>query len=113
MNEQGDSPQLPDYRFTGKELDSETGLYYFGARYYDPRTSVWQSVDPILGKYLPSGGDNSQLHGMGGVFNSSVLSLYSYSSQNPVVLIDPDGRATWPTSSTKIRRGGLTDYVGS
>ena len=41
------------FQFTAKELDSETGLYYFGARYYDPRTSVWQSADPILGKYLP------------------------------------------------------------
>ena len=29
------------YRFTGQELDQETKLYYFGARYYDPRTSVW------------------------------------------------------------------------
>ena len=40
------------YLFTGKEYDIETGLYYFGARYYDPRTSVWQSPDPILGSYL-------------------------------------------------------------
>ena len=37
------------YLFTAKELDEETGLYYFGARYYDPRTSVWQSTDPALG----------------------------------------------------------------
>ena len=28
------------FQFTGKEFDEETGLYYYGARYYDPRTSV-------------------------------------------------------------------------
>jgi len=37
------------YRFTGKEYDQEAGLYYFGARYYEPRLSVWVSADPILG----------------------------------------------------------------
>jgi len=35
------------YRFTGKEVDEETGLYYFGARYYDPRISLWYGVDPM------------------------------------------------------------------
>jgi len=37
--------------FNGKELDEETGLYYYGARYYDARTSVWQSVDPMAEKF--------------------------------------------------------------
>ena len=44
--------QITPYRFTGKEYDEVTGLYYYGARYYDPRTSVWQSVDPIIGEYM-------------------------------------------------------------
>ena len=70
--------------FTGKELDTETGLYYFGARYYDPRTSVWQSADPILGEYL--NGERSE-----GVYNSYNLNLYGYVSQNPIRLMDPDG----------------------
>ena len=39
-NEVTNNLRVP-YRFTGKELDEETQLYYFGARYYDPRTSVW------------------------------------------------------------------------
>jgi RHS repeat-associated protein len=51
--EENSNTQRTPYLFTAKELDEETGLYYFGARYYDPRTSVWQSADPILGKYLP------------------------------------------------------------
>ena len=39
------------YKFNGKELDEETGWYYYGARYYDPRISVWLSVDPLAEKY--------------------------------------------------------------
>jgi RHS repeat-associated protein len=61
------------YLFNGKELDEETGLYYYGARYYDPRTSVWQSVDPLAEKY-PS------------------LSTYAYVANNPLKYIDPDGK---------------------
>lgn len=38
------------YRFTGKEVDEETGLYYFGARYYDPRITLWYGVDPMAEK---------------------------------------------------------------
>jgi RHS repeat-associated protein len=49
--------QRTPYLYTGKELDEETGLYYYGARYYDPRTSVWASADPALGDYLPTGNE--------------------------------------------------------
>ena len=46
--EEGGSGQMPYYRFTGKELDPETGLYYYGARYYDPVLSRWISaIQPI------------------------------------------------------------------
>jgi len=41
------------YKFNAKELDSETGLYYYGARYYNPRLSIWYGVDP-LGEKMPS-----------------------------------------------------------
>jgi RHS repeat-associated protein len=91
--EESSNTQRTPYLFTAKELDEETGLYYYGARYYDPRTSVWQSTDPILEKYLPSGEDKSKLPGMGGVYNSLNLALYSYSHQNPVKFTDPDGKA--------------------
>ena len=60
--------------FTGKEKDSETGFYYFGARYYDPALSgLFISVDPMSDKY-PS------------------ISPYAYCAWNPVKLVDPDGR---------------------
>jgi RHS repeat-associated protein len=54
-------------------LDEETGLYYYGARYYDARISVWLSADPLQEKY-PN------------------VSTYVYCVQNPVKFIDPNGR---------------------
>jgi hypothetical protein len=41
------------YRFTGKERDEETGLYYYGARYLDGKASRWLSTDPAVGDYIP------------------------------------------------------------
>ena len=60
-----------------KELDEETGLYYYGARYYDPRLSMWFGTDPMQGKY-PG------------------VSTYAYCMGNPVMFIDPYGEE--PTS---------------
>jgi len=78
------------YLFTSKEMDPQTQLYYYGARYYDPRTSVWQSADPILGKYLDGAGNS------GGVFNSMNLDLYTYTHNSPVVYFDPNGEDLVP-----------------
>jgi len=89
----GGNDKVTPYLFTSKELDSETGLYYFGARYYDPRTSVWQSPDPILASYLPMGdaARQQQLRGQGGVFYPININLYRYGRLNPLSIIDPDG----------------------
>jgi hypothetical protein len=47
-----------------------------------------------MGEYIPiAGGNNSQLPGMGGVFNYVNLHVYHYAGNNPVVLTDPDGRS--------------------
>ena len=72
FSEQRDNWATP-YKFNGKELDSETGLYYYGARYYTPEIGIWLSVDPLSDKY-PS------------------MSAYMYCAGNPVILVDPDGR---------------------
>lgn len=74
------------YKFTAKELDEETGLYYYGARYLDPKYSLWISTDPALGEYLGQSGK-----GEGGIYNSANLNLYHYANNNPVKYTDPDG----------------------
>ncbi|UTC61768.1 hypothetical protein E4O05_09520 [Treponema sp. OMZ 787] len=90
--------KLP-FRFTGKELDEETGLYYYGARYLDPKYSRWLSGDPALGEYIPKAPiddeakkHNENLPGMGGVFNTVNLHVYHYAGNNPVKYTDPTGK---------------------
>ncbi|MBO4332385.1 MAG: RHS repeat-associated core domain-containing protein [Paludibacteraceae bacterium] len=61
------------YLFNAKELDEETGLYYYGARYLNPSIALWLSTDPLQGKY-PG------------------MSPYNYCAGNPVKLVDPDGK---------------------
>jgi RHS repeat-associated protein len=60
------------YRYTGKERDDATGLYYCLMRYYCPWLGIWISADP---KGIDGG-----------------LNLYGYANQSPVVLRDPNGR---------------------
>jgi RHS repeat-associated protein len=85
--------------FTVKELDPETGLYYYGARYLDPKTGRWLSGDPAMGEYLPvapvsdeAKKRNGNLPGQGGVFNYVNLHAYHYAGNNPVKYVDPDGK---------------------
>jgi RHS repeat-associated protein len=81
------------FRFTGKELDQETGLYYYGARYLDPKTSRWISADPAMGEYVPSPGQRkSRLPGLGGIYNIVNMHVYAYTHNNPINLTDPDGK---------------------
>jgi len=84
--DQRSNTQRVPYLFTGKEYDEEVGLYYFGARYYDPRTSVWESADPAFGEYL-----DGQTAG-GGIYRPININAYRYASLNPLRLVDPDGR---------------------
>ena len=85
------------YRFTGKERDIETGLYYHGARYYIPWLARWSSCDPA------------------GLTDGT--NLYAYVRDNPVRMADPNGRDPADMVMPVIRRevagpmGMSNDYV--
>lgn len=68
------------FRFNGKERDWETGNYYYGARYYDPEISLWLGVDELASEY-------------------SFLTPYAMVANNPLILVDPDGRKIWITGT--------------
>ena len=65
----GTNPDIISYRYTGQEYDTETQLYNYRARLYDPRLGRFYAVDPA-GQY----------------FNP-----YSYTGDDPLDLVDPDG----------------------
>ena len=73
---------ITPYLFNAKEFDEETGMYYYGARYYEPRLSLWMSVDPLQEKY-PN------------------ISTYCYAANNPIKFIDSDGRKLLFASGTR------------
>lgn len=64
------------FKFTGKERDTETNYDYFGARYYNNKLGLWNSVDPLAHK-------------------RAGLSPYNYCQNNPINRFDPDGREDW------------------
>jgi len=79
--EESSNTQRTPYLFTSKELDEETGLYYYVARYYDPRTAQFQSADPLMQRSPEKSTRNSEF-----------LALYTYAKNNPLKFMDPDGQ---------------------
>ena len=72
VDEHSSSEDLP-YKFNGKQFDEETGLYYYGARYLNPVTSLWYGVDPMAEKYMTIG-------------------AYVYCVSNPIRFLDLIGK---------------------
>ena len=105
VDEHSSTEEMP-YKFNGKELDEETGLYYYGARYMNPRTSLWYGVDPMAEKYPEIGG-------------------YIYCHNNPIILADPTGmddifdekgnfiKDTGKGSMVLIQQGGQLNKLSS
>jgi RHS repeat-associated protein len=79
------------YRYAGKERDQETGLHYFGARYYASWLGRWISSDPVA--------------------DTRVRSAYMYVSNDPVNRVDPDGR--YEVSWKDVRQGAGDVVVGA
>lgn len=77
------------YRYVGKERDAESGLYYYGARYYAAWTCRFISVDPLSKKYAN-------------------LSPYNYADNNPINDYDIDGMQNNNSSGTPAGGGGNT-----
>jgi RHS repeat-associated protein len=71
VNSNGDTITRTRYQYTGREIDVETGLMYYRARFYDPAIGRFVSEDPI---------------GLAGGIN-----LYGYVGNDPVNFVDPDG----------------------
>jgi RHS repeat-associated protein len=80
------------HRYTGQELDGETGLYNYNARLYDPETGRFLTADSIVPD--PT--------------NPQSLNRYSYVLNNPTNLIDPTGHSFW-----KKFFGGVETVVGA
>lgn len=64
------------HKYTGQEFDAEIGLYYYGARYYDPALAHFISPDTIEPNWA----------------NPQTLNRYSYTLNNPIKYIDPNGQ---------------------
>ena len=73
------------YTFSAKEKDPETGLSYFGSRYYSSDLSVWLSVDPMSDDY-------------------PYQSNYVYCSNNPLMIVDPNGMFETRAEAQKYRK---------
>jgi RHS repeat-associated protein len=74
--------------FVGKEKDSESGLYYFGARYMDPGAGRFTSTDSIGPVDPTSGKINLKM-----LTSPQGLNRYAYALNNPYRYVDPDGNS--------------------
>jgi len=96
----GAGDQLAWHYFTGQRLDDETGLYYYGARYYDPVIGRFITPDTIV-----QAPDNPQ-----------TLNRYTYCNNNPVNNIDPTGYGwfskVWKTIVGAFVGGLVTALTG-
>ncbi|MDG6990886.1 MAG: hypothetical protein JRM99_05635 [Nitrososphaerota archaeon] len=90
------------FQYTGKLLDEATGLYYEGARYYDPVTGRFATEDSVVG----SGEDPQSLN------------RYIYARDNPMKIVDMNGHEWWNpvadlTTAASDVAGAATDVANA
>ncbi len=79
---------LEDQLFTGKEVDANTGLVFFGARYLDPVLGRWISPDPLFGVFGSGGAGNLQ----------ESTGVYAFVGNDPIGHVDPLGLLSFRAS---------------
>ncbi|HHW36719.1 MAG TPA: hypothetical protein GXX18_05670 [Bacillales bacterium] len=79
LSQSGTMHSTNPYRFAGYRYDENTKLYYLMARYYDPETGQFISRDPSSGK----------------LENPVTQNEYTYANNNPIMLIDPNGKVAF------------------
>ena len=81
INSTGTTPN--NYLYRGEQYDPDLGLYYLGARYYNPLTGRFMSRDP----------EDHKLRGPDGTpIDPKELHKYLYASGDPINRIDPKGK---------------------
>jgi RHS repeat-associated protein len=113
------SSSANSYKFTGKELDSESLLTYMHHRYYDAATNRFITPDPVF-------------YAQERLINLQGWSPYSYGLNNPIVYIDPNGEIaklavtggkiiykaykqymkTGKVDAASLKKGGMDELVG-
>lgn len=78
---------LKRYRYVGKEHDEESGLYYYGARYYAGWLCRFVSVDPLKDDY-------------------PFYTTFQYAGNNPITFFDLDGNETTENKTTNVQTNG-------
>jgi len=86
---------VSNYKYTDQEQDTETGLYYYHARYYDPIIGRFISADAIVQAFT----------------DPQTLNRYSYVRNNPLIYTDPSGNFGWFAAAVVI--GAVVGAVSS
>lgn len=95
----GIAADATELHFTGKERDSESGLDYFGARYYGSNMGRMMSPDPLPWAFWQNGNRYDQYRFQDYISNPQNFNMYAYVLNNPLSYTDPSGMTCQTNSS--------------
>ena len=90
-------------KFTGKERDAETGLDYFGARYFSAAQGRFTNPDPLVWQSWQSGNDDEKARFLEFISDPQNFNQYAYVRNNPLSSIDPSGLYTCSGTEEQCR----------